>query len=82
MKGYEVNGWFGLVAPAGTPPEIIAKLNAAVVAAQKDPEVAQHIRTIAMEPAPTTPAEFAALIDYEIDKISKVLAKAGGAPPQ
>ena len=51
-----------------------------MVAALKDPEVAQRIRNIGMEPAPTTPAEFAALIDREIDKISKVLAKAGGAP--
>ena len=82
LKGYDVSGWFGLVAPAATPPEIIAKLNAAVVAALKDPEVAQRIRNIGMEPTPTTPAEFAALIDSEIEKISKVLAKAGGAPPQ
>jgi tripartite-type tricarboxylate transporter receptor subunit TctC len=82
LKGYEVSGWFGLVAPAATPPDIIAKLNAAVVTALKDPEVTQRIRLIGMEPAPTTPAEFAALIDSEIDKISKVLAKAGGAPPQ
>jgi len=81
LKGYDVSGWFGLVAPAATPPDIIAKLNAAVVTALKDPEVAQRIRLIGMEPAPTTPAEFAALIDSEIDKISKVLAKAGGAPP-
>jgi tripartite-type tricarboxylate transporter receptor subunit TctC len=82
LKGYEVSGWFGLVAPAATPPDVIAKLNVAVVAALRDPEVAQRIRLIGMEPAPTTPAEFAALIDSEIDKITKVLAKVGGAPPQ
>ena len=82
LKGYEVSGWFGLVAPAATPPDVIAKLNAAVVAALKYPEVAQRIRLIGMEPAPTTPTDFAALIDSEIDKISKVLEKAGGAPPQ
>ena len=80
LKGYETSGWFGLVAPAATPPQVIAKLNAAVVAALKDPEVAERIRNMGMEPAPTTSAEFAALIDREIDKISKVLAKAGGAP--
>jgi tripartite-type tricarboxylate transporter receptor subunit TctC len=81
LKGYQVSGWFGLVAPAATPPEIIAKLNAAVVAALKDPEVDQRIRTIGMEPVPTTAAEFSAFIGSEIDKISKVLVKAGGAPP-
>jgi tripartite-type tricarboxylate transporter receptor subunit TctC len=80
LKGYEVSGWFGLVAPAGTPPEIIARLNAAVVAALNDPEVVQHFRTIGMEPAPSTAAQFSALIDSEIDKISKVVAKAGGVP--
>ena len=80
LKGYETTGWFGLVAPAATPPEIIAKLNAASVAALKDPEVAQRIRTIGMEPIPSTAAEFSAFIGSEIDKISKVLAKAGGAP--
>ena len=80
LKGYEVSGWFGIVAPAATPPEIIAKLNAAVVAALREPEVAQNIRTMGMEPSPSTPAEFSALIGSEIDKISKVLIKAGGVP--
>ena len=80
LTGYETSGWFGVVAPAATPPEIIAKLNAAVVGALKDSDVAQYIRTIGMEPAPSTAPEFAARIDSEIDKISKVLAKAGGAP--
>jgi tripartite-type tricarboxylate transporter receptor subunit TctC len=80
LKGYDVSGWFGIVAPAATPPEVIAKLNAAVVAALRDPEVAERIRTIGMEPAPTTSAEFAAHIEREIDKVAKVLAKAGGAP--
>jgi tripartite-type tricarboxylate transporter receptor subunit TctC len=80
LTGYEVSGWFGVVAPAGTPPEIVRRLNAAVVAALKDPEAAERIRIIGMEPAPTTAAEFAAHIDREIDKITKVLAKAGGAP--
>ena len=80
LKGYQVTGWFGVVAPAATPPDIIAKLNAAVVATLKDPEVAQRIRTTGMEPIPSTPAEFAAFLDSEIDKIAKVLAQAGGPP--
>jgi tripartite-type tricarboxylate transporter receptor subunit TctC len=80
LKGYEVSGWFGVVAPAGTPADVVAKLNAAVVAALKDPEVAKRIHDIGMEPVPTTPAEFAAHIGSEIDKISKVMEKAGGPP--
>jgi tripartite-type tricarboxylate transporter receptor subunit TctC len=82
LKGYQVTGWFGLVAPAATPSDIIAKLNTAVVATLKDAEVTQRIRLIGMEPVPTTPAEFAAHIDAEINKITKVLEQAGGPPPQ
>ena len=51
-----------------------------MVAALKDPEVAQRIRDLGMEPVPTTPEELAAFIDSEIDKISKVLAQAGDVP--
>jgi tripartite-type tricarboxylate transporter receptor subunit TctC len=82
LKGYDVSGWFGIIAPGATPPDVVAKLNAAAVAALNDPEVARRIRDIGMEPMPTTSAEFAAFVDSETDKISKVLAKAGGPPPQ
>jgi tripartite-type tricarboxylate transporter receptor subunit TctC len=80
LKGYEVGGWFGLVGPAGIPPDVLAKLNAAMVTTLKDPEVVQRIRDIGMETVPTTPAEFGAFIDKEIDKISRVLAQAGDVP--
>jgi len=80
LKGYEVGGWFGLVGPAGIPPEVLAKLNAAMVTALKDPEVVQRIRDIGMEPVPMAPAEFGAFVDKEIDKITKVLAQAGDIP--
>jgi tripartite-type tricarboxylate transporter receptor subunit TctC len=82
VKGYEVTGWFGLVAPAATPAEIIAKLNAAVVATLKHPEVTERIRAVGMEPKPTAAADFKTFIDTEIDKIAKVLAQSGGPPPQ
>jgi tripartite-type tricarboxylate transporter receptor subunit TctC len=80
LKGYEVGGWFGLVGPAGIPLDVLAKLNAAMVATLKDPEVVQRIRDIGMETVPMAPAEFAGFIDKEIDKISKVLAQAGDIP--
>ncbi len=72
LKDFELTAWFGIVAPAGTPREIVAKLNAAMVAALKDPEVARRVRTVGFEPTPTTPEEFAALIDSEIAKAAKV----------
>jgi tripartite-type tricarboxylate transporter receptor subunit TctC len=72
LKDFELTAWFGIVAPAGTPRDIMTKLNAAMVAALKDPEVARRVRTVGFEPTPTTSEEFAALIDSEIAKAAKV----------
>jgi len=69
-----------LVGPAGIPPDVLAKLNAAIVTSLKDPEVVQRIRDIGMETVPMSPSEFGAFVDKEIDKISKVLAQAGDIP--
>ena len=80
LKGYEVGGWFGLVGPAGLPPDVLAKLNAAMVATLQDPEVVKRIRDIGMETVPMAPQEFGAFINKEIDKIAKVLAQAGDVP--
>jgi tripartite-type tricarboxylate transporter receptor subunit TctC len=77
LSGFESTGWFGIVVPAATPPEVVAKLNAAVVGALRYPEVAQRIRTVGMEPTPMMPAEFGAYIRNEIDKFSRVVAASG-----
>jgi tripartite-type tricarboxylate transporter receptor subunit TctC len=76
LKGFQSTGWFGIVVRTGTPPDIVKKLNAAFVAALKDPEVAEKIRGVGMTPTPTTPDAFAASIKAEIDKWSKVVASA------
>jgi tripartite-type tricarboxylate transporter receptor subunit TctC len=72
LKDFELTAWLGIVAPGGTPRELVTKLNAAVVAALNDPEVVRRFRTIGMAPVPTTPEQFSALIKSEIDKASKV----------
>ena len=74
LKDFEITGWFGIAAPGGTPRDIVMKLNAAVVTALKDPEVTRRIRTVGMEPTPTTPEEFSAYIDSEIAKAAKLQA--------
>jgi len=76
LKDFELSAWLGIVAPGATPREVVAKLNAAVVAALKDPEAARRIRTVGMEPGPTTPEQFAAYIDSEIAKAWKVSSPA------
>jgi tripartite-type tricarboxylate transporter receptor subunit TctC len=74
LKDFDITGWFGIAAPARTPREIVMKLNAAVVAALNDPEVARRIRTVGMEPTPSTPEEFSAYIESEIVKAAKFQA--------
>jgi tripartite-type tricarboxylate transporter receptor subunit TctC len=80
LPGFESNGWFGVVAPAGTPPEVIAKLNAAFVTVLKEPAVVDRIRGLGAEPMPMTPDEFSAFIRHEIDKWLRVIAASGAKP--
>jgi tripartite-type tricarboxylate transporter receptor subunit TctC len=80
VPGFETNGSFGIVAPAGTPADAIAKLNGAFVKVLKDPEVVERIRAVGSEPMPMTPPEFAAFIKRELDNWQKV-AQAAGAKP-
>ncbi len=77
ISGFESVGWFGLVAPAGTPPEIIERLNAAFVKALNDPAVAEKIRLLGAEPAPSSAAAFAQFIQSESAKWGKLIADAG-----
>jgi tripartite-type tricarboxylate transporter receptor subunit TctC len=72
LKDFELTAWLGIVAPGAMPRDIVTRLNAAVVAALKDPEVVRRIRTVGFEPTPTTGDEFAALIESEIAKAWKV----------
>lgn len=73
LPGFESTGWFGIVAPHGTPPDVIAKLNAAFVAALNDPETVKRIRKLGSDPMPMTSAEFSTFIDKEIAKWGKVV---------
>jgi tripartite-type tricarboxylate transporter receptor subunit TctC len=77
LKGYESVGWYGVVAPAGTPPDIVAKLNEAFVATLQEPEVAARIRGVGAEPAPMKPAQFDAFIKAETKKWTDLIKKAG-----
>ena len=77
LSGFESVGWFGLVAPSGTPPAIIARLNAAFVKALNDPAAAEKIRGLGAEPAPSSPDNFAQFIRSESVKWGKLIADAG-----
>lgn len=73
VPGFESTGWFGIVAPGGTPPDVVAKLNAAFVKVLNDPAVAKQIRALGSEPMPMTPTEFSKFIEKEITKWGEVV---------
>jgi tripartite-type tricarboxylate transporter receptor subunit TctC len=75
--GIELDAWFGLVAPAGTPEPVIGKLNAAFVQAVRDPEVTRQIIDQGAEPAGDTPDAFAAFIVSETERFGKIVKAAG-----
>jgi tripartite-type tricarboxylate transporter receptor subunit TctC len=78
LPGFEVIAWFGLVAPAGTPPAIVQRLNAEAQKALADPGVRQRLADQGFDIMGGTPAEFGAFMKAEIDKWAKVV-KASGA---
>jgi tripartite-type tricarboxylate transporter receptor subunit TctC len=75
--GIELDAWFGLVAPAGTPDAVVGKLNAAFVQAVRDPEVGKQMAEQGAEPAGSTPEEFAGFIASEIDRFGKIVRTVG-----
>ncbi len=77
LAGFEVNSWYGLLAPAGTPREIVLRLNAEVARALREPDARERLYSIGAEPMSNTPEEFAAYINAEMAKWAKVVKAAG-----
>lgn len=80
VPGFESNGSFGIVVPAGTPADVIAKLNAAFVTVLNDPAIVKRIRELGAEPLPMTPAEFSRFVEIEARKWIKVAASSNVKP--
>jgi tripartite-type tricarboxylate transporter receptor subunit TctC len=81
VAGYESLQWYGLMAPAGTPKEIIARLNRETVAALRTPEIATRLANDGAEVVAGTPEEFGTWIRNETEKWARV-AKAAGIKPE
>ncbi|MCC7485187.1 MAG: tripartite tricarboxylate transporter substrate binding protein [Burkholderiales bacterium] len=77
LPGFESTAWFGLLAPAGTPPAIVARLHKEFVALLQRPDVREQISRTGADPVGNTPEEFAAYIKSEIVKWGKVVKAAG-----
>ena len=78
LKGFEIDTWWGLVAPAGTPKDVIARYNQAFVAALNAPETRARFAALMAEPAPDSPEAFGAFMKRELAKYERVV-KASGA---
>lgn len=81
LPGFVITGWFGVLAPAATPRDIIDKLAAEIAKAVQHPTVRERFAAIGTLPAESSPAKFAAFLRAEIDKWSRVV-KASGARPE
>jgi tripartite-type tricarboxylate transporter receptor subunit TctC len=77
LRGFDVATWFGIFAPAGTPPDIVAKLNGEVVRILHTAEMKERLALLGAEPIGNKPDEFAAFVKAEIPKYAKVIQASG-----
>jgi len=77
VPGYDATIWLGLLAPPGTPNEIVQKLNATVTKVLAAPEARKLMSTAGVDVATSTPEEFGALMQAELDRWGKVVRETG-----
>ncbi len=80
LEKYSLDNWFGLFAPAATPPAIVQKLNAAVTQALQDPELVKRLHELGGEPTPMDPVKFKGFIQSESARFAKLVADAKITP--
>jgi tripartite-type tricarboxylate transporter receptor subunit TctC len=77
VPGFDVAGQIGIVAPAGTPREVIAKLNADISAVLKQPAFVARLAGLGIDPVGNSPEAFAAIIRADIDKYARAVKVSG-----
>ena len=77
LPGFEVGSWQGVFAPAGTPPEIVKRLNAEIVRILNLPDVREKLTGLGAEPVGNSPEEFSAMVKTEVVKWADVVKKSG-----
>lgn len=80
LRGYQRAGWNGVLAPAGVPTDIVARLNGLIVKAVTAPEMKESLKKLGYETQPGTPGEFAAFIRNELAQNAKLVRFAGLKP--
>jgi tripartite-type tricarboxylate transporter receptor subunit TctC len=77
LPGYEAIGWFGLLAPAGTPAPVVSRLAAETAAVMRQPDIKEKLAAAALEPWVNTPDEFLTFIRTETAKWGRVIRDSG-----
>jgi tripartite-type tricarboxylate transporter receptor subunit TctC len=77
VAGYEYTTWYGILAPAGVPPRLLARINGDIVKVLRDPQVVERFAAQGLDAQPTTPQEFESYVKSEVDKWSHVIRTAG-----
>ena len=80
LAGFEVNGWYGMLAPSRTPRAIVASLNTALRQSLEEPDTRARFAASGLDPLPGSPEQFATLIRDEVAKWAKVVKAAGIKP--
>jgi len=79
LPGYKYESWFGMLAPAGTPPAILTQVSQDIAQVLKMPDMIEKLTTFGSIPAPNSPAQFDAIIKSDTERYGKVLRDAGVA---
>ncbi len=77
FPGYTLVNWYAMLAPAGTPKEVVAKLNAEIVRDLRVPAVVERLNSAGLDPAPSSPEELEAHVRREMDKYRRIIALTG-----
>ena len=77
LPQYDTNAWYSMHAPAGTPGEIVRRLNSELVAILKDADILARFKQLSTEPVGNSPGEFAAFVRAELDKYARIIKAAG-----
>jgi tripartite-type tricarboxylate transporter receptor subunit TctC len=77
LREYDTNAWYSMHAPAGTPPEIVRRLNTELVAILRDPDILARFKQLSTDPVGNSPEEFAAFVRAELDKYARIIKAAG-----
>jgi tripartite-type tricarboxylate transporter receptor subunit TctC len=77
LRGFSITAWVGIVAPKGTPKDVVQKLNGEIGRALKDPDFLRQISTLGIDPLGSTPDEFATFLRQEIPRWKQIVQDAG-----